>query len=69
MIPTETVQMDQFMKNQPLVGEYFTYQRNMNQPKWVSYNLYRLIEICKHDGGVITDSEDNIIFLKLNPNE
>jgi hypothetical protein len=47
------------------IGEYFKLRTYAHQPVWCSYSLHQLKELWDESGGIITDSSDNIIFIKI----
>lgn len=61
---TKTFILQPFIQDQPLVGEYFIYQKNIHQPMWASYNLQKLKDICETEGGYVSDKGGNILFFK-----
>jgi len=46
------------------IGEYFIYQQHSYDFKWWSYNLQQLREIVDHQGGMITDKNHKLMYIK-----
>lgn len=49
------------------VGGYFIYQQNAFQYKWWSYNLQQLKEIVDHQGGMVMDENNRLLYIKYPP--
>lgn len=45
-------------------GDYFIYQKDSYQPKFWAYNLSLLLEIVRKYGGMVTDKNNQLLYIK-----
>lgn len=45
------------------VGEFFIYQKGFLDYQWWSYDLFKLKEIAKKNGGLVLNSKGEAIFM------